>query len=100
MILQYSTKCCEEQVEADEGYVGYPDKIKCPQNVGNPAEKRAMQGRVRARHEMLNGRLKYWGILSQVYRHNIMRHGKVFCACAVVMQLTIENGGVRGLDMK
>jgi hypothetical protein len=51
-----------------------------------------MQGRVRARHKMLNGRLKNWGILSQVYRHNIMRHGKVFRACAVVTQLTIDNG--------
>jgi hypothetical protein len=41
---------------------------------------------------MLNGRLKKWGILSQVYRHNIMRHGNVFRACAVMTQLTIENG--------
>ena len=82
-----------EQVEANKGYVGHPDKIKCPQNVGNPAEKWAMQGRLRARHEMLNRQLKNWGILSQVYRHVIMvRHGKVFHACAVVMQLTIENG--------
>jgi hypothetical protein len=89
-----------ERVEADKGYIGYPDKIKCPQNVGNPAEKWAMQGRVMARHETLNGRLKNWGILSQVYRHDIMRHGEVFRACAVVTQLTIENGGVRGLDIK
>jgi hypothetical protein len=28
-----------ERVEADEGYVGHPDKSKCPQNVGSPAEK-------------------------------------------------------------
>jgi hypothetical protein len=28
-----------EQVEANEGYVGHPDKSKCPQNVGSPAEK-------------------------------------------------------------
>ena len=41
-----------------------------------------MQGRARARHEMLNGRLKNWGILSQV----------VFWACVVVMQLTIQDG--------
>ncbi len=81
-----------EQVEADQGYIGHPEKIKCPQNVGNPAEKLAMQGRVRARHEMLNGRLKNWGIFSQVYCHNIMRHGKLFWACAVVTQLTIESG--------
>jgi hypothetical protein len=51
-----------------------------------------MQGRVRACHEMLNERLKKWGILSQVYRHDIMRHGNVFRVCVVVTQLTIKNG--------
>ncbi len=81
-----------ERVEADEGYIGHPNKIKCPQNVGNTAEKWAMQGRVRVRHNTLNGRLKNWGILSQVYRHNITRHSDVFWACVVVTQLTIENG--------
>ncbi len=73
-----------ERVKADEGYFGHPDKIKCPQNVGNPAEKWAMEGRVRAHHETLNGQLRNWGILSQVYHHNIMQHGDVFRACAVV----------------
>jgi hypothetical protein len=81
-----------EQVEADEGYIGHPDKIKCPQNVGTPAKKWAMQGRVRAHQETLNRQLKTWGIFSQVYRHNIMWHGDVFWVCAVVTQLTIENG--------
>jgi len=81
-----------ERVEADDGYRGHPNKIKCPGNDTNPAENRAMQGRVRARHETLNGWLKNWGVLSQVYRHDIMRHGDVFRACAVVTQLTIENG--------
>ncbi len=51
-----------------------------------------MQGMVRARHETLNRRLKKWGILSQVYCHDIMRHGEVFWVCVVVTQLTIENG--------
>ncbi len=51
-----------------------------------------MQGRVKVCHKTLNGWLKNWGILSQVYHNNIMRHGNVFWACAVVMQLTIKNG--------
>ncbi len=51
-----------------------------------------MQGRVRVRHETLNGRLKNWGILSQVFCHDIWRHGDVFRACAVITQLTIEHG--------
>jgi hypothetical protein len=81
-----------EQADADEGYVGHPDKIKCPQNVGNPAEKWVMQGRVRVHHKMLNRQLKNWGILSQVYQHDIMQHSNVFRACTVVTQLTIKNG--------
>ena len=50
-----------------------------------------MQGRVRGHHETLNGRLKNWGILSQVFRHHITIHGDVFRACSVVTQLTVEN---------
>ena len=75
----------------------HPDKIKCPGNDVNPAENWAMQGRVRARQEMLNGRLKTWGILSHVFRHRIAMHADVFRACAVVMQLTNENGEPRNL---
>jgi hypothetical protein len=60
--------------------------------VGNPVEKWAMHGRVRALHKMLNGQLKKWGILSQVYPHYIMQHGNVFWACAVVTQLTTKIG--------
>ncbi len=51
-----------------------------------------MQGRVRACHETLNGRLKNWWILSQVFRHHISMHGNVIRACAVLTQLTFENG--------
>jgi hypothetical protein len=80
------------QFKADNGYVGHPDKIKVPQNVGTPVEKWVMQGRFRAHHKTLNRRLKNWGILSQVYHHDIMRHGGVFWACAVVTQLTIKTG--------
>jgi hypothetical protein len=69
-----------EQVKADKGYIGHLDKIKCPQNVGNQVEKWVIQRRVRAHHEMLNGQLNNWGILSQVYRHDIMWHSDVFWA--------------------
>ena len=52
--------------------------------------------RARHEHERLNGRLelKNWGILSQVFRHHIFLHCHlyVFRACAVVTQITIENG--------
>jgi len=81
-----------ERVEADNGYVGHPDKIKCPNNDCNPTENLGMQARVRSRHETFNGRLKFWGILGQVYRHDIRVHGSVFYACAVITQLAIMNG--------
>ncbi|KAL3762380.1 hypothetical protein ACHAW5_000642 [Stephanodiscus triporus] len=81
-----------ERVEADEGYVGHPDKIVCPTNPGYSDERRAMSGRARARHETLNGRLKNWGILRQVFRHRIQLHGTVFRACAVVTQVGILIG--------
>ena len=81
-----------ERVEADKGYHGHPNKIKCPGNNIHPAENQRMQSRVRARHETLNGRLKTWGILSQVFQNSITMHGNVFRACTVVMQLTIESG--------
>ena len=54
-----------------------------------------MQGRVRTRHEMLIGRLKTWGNLSQVFCHRITipMHSEVFRACRVVTvtQLTIQD---------
>ena len=54
-----------EPVEADEGCRGHTDKVKCPGYDANPAEKRAMQGRVRAQHETLKRWMKNWGILSK-----------------------------------
>jgi hypothetical protein len=50
-----------------------------------------VQARVRSWHETLNRRLKNWGILAQAYCHNIVAHGTVFHACAVVAQLSIAN---------
>ncbi len=49
-----------------------------------------MQARKRAWHEMLNGQLKTWGILSQIFRHNIFLHGNVFQACALETELTMD----------
>jgi hypothetical protein len=71
-------------VKANESYRGHADKIKCPGNNENPAEKRPMQWRVRVHHKMLNGWLKNWGILSQVFHHHISIYGNVL--------------GMRGVD--
>ena len=81
-----------ERVEADNGYVGAADKVKCPDNPCNPVANEGMQSRVRSRHETINGRFKTWGILKNTYRHNIRRHGEVFRAIAIITQLGIDNG--------
>ena len=44
-----------ERVEADNGYVGRPDKIKCPNNDCNSGENRVMQGIARSRHGASSG---------------------------------------------
>jgi len=81
-----------ERVEADDGYVGEsPAKVKCPAGGANPTANKAMQSRVRSRHETLNGRLKVWEILKQTYRHEVVTHGDVFRAVAVIVQLEIDN---------
>ena len=81
-----------ERVEADNGYVGHPDKIMCPNNPGNPKRNLGMQSAARSRHETFNGRLKNWGILERTYRHDVKLHGIVFTACAVITQLCVANG--------
>jgi len=80
-----------ERVEPDKGYRGHMDKVKGPGN-DLTTKNSKMQGRVRAPHETLNGRLKNWGILSQVFRHFILWHGMVLRECGVVTQLMIANG--------
>ncbi len=73
-------------IEADNGYMGHADKIKCPNNNCNPVENLGMQSAARSFHEMLNGHLKNWGILEKVYCHDIM------VQCVVIAQLTITKG--------
>jgi hypothetical protein len=51
-----------------------------------------MQGRVTARHEILNGRLKNWGILLQVFRHHINAWRCAPGRVPVLTQLTVKNG--------
>ncbi len=93
-IMNELAHCLEpgERVEADNGYVGHADKVKCTNKDCNPTENLAMQACVRSRHKTFNGCLKNWGILGQVYRHDITKHGTVFYACVVITQLAIDNG--------
>ena len=51
-----------------------------------------MHQRCRNRQETVNKRLKQFGVLKQRYMHDRRLHGDVFRACAVLTQLTIDDG--------
>ena len=77
----------------DDGYAAEaPLRVKCPASIAEPVERAAMTQRVRSRHETVNKRFKQWGILRQVFRHDLANHRNVFAASCVVTQLAIENG--------
>ena len=83
-----------ERVEADDGYRGEsPFRAKLLKAVLScPSEDEAFQKRVQGKHETINSRLKAFAILHSMYRHDITQHGYVFCAVAVLVQLSIKNG--------
>ena len=82
-----------ERVEADDGYIGeHPRYIKCPTGFTNPEETLFMQQRVRNRQETVNKHLKQFSILKQRFRHDMPKHGDVFRACAILVQLSINDG--------
>ncbi len=82
-----------KRVEVDNGCIGEaPQKVKCPGCVSNLTKNQAMQNRVRSRHKSLNRRLKNWEILTLLYRHDLMEHGNVFWAIAVITQISINVG--------
>ena len=58
----------------------------------NPEESTIMQQRARSRQETVNRRFKCWGILTQVFRHDIPKHAEVMLAVATITQISIENG--------
>jgi hypothetical protein len=82
-----------ERVEADNRYIReVPQKVKCPGCTLNPTENQAIQNWVQSRHESLKGKLKNWAIFTSLYRHDLMEHGNVFWAIAVIMQISINVG--------
>jgi hypothetical protein len=58
----------------------------------NPTMNQVMQNRVRSRYKSLNARLKNWEISKSLYPHDLMEHGKVFWAIAVIRQININAG--------
>jgi DDE superfamily endonuclease len=66
------------KIIGDKGYMG--DEVRIFKRIA------------RARHEDLNGRLKRFDILSERFRHKIVKHKIAFEAVCVLVQYTLENG--------
>ena len=78
-----------EMVEADQGYVGQPNKIRVKYELGASENQFEAKARARARGETINGRFKNFCILTDRYRHKISMHSYVLCAVAVLTQISL-----------
>ena len=91
----------DERVEADDGYRGGdPEVTKTRSSIFVPPEAADMRNRVRARHEVLNGKLKSWKVLSERYRstrstRGLGSHQDCFFAVAVITQFRLRNGEIK-----
>ena len=72
---------------ADDGYFDRQEKFDT--NPSTNALLNYMKETALARHETINRRLKRWGVLQQVYRHDIEEHGAYVHAIANLVQLSI-----------
>ena len=83
--------CPWERVEADKGYRG-DSMVHAPDDHAPTYAQYLAKEKVRDRHETINKRLKEFGCLRQIFRHEIHKHCHCFEAVAVIVQLTIERG--------
>jgi hypothetical protein len=89
--------CDDEGIEVDKGYQG-DERLKNPL-IAQSQEDRIQKSRVRARHEIVNGRLKNFRILDDVFRSctgnvdTAEKHALAFQAVAVIVQLGFELHG-------
>ena len=92
-----------ERVEADNGYEGAdPDFAKSKSGIFHPKSASSIRNTVCARHETVNKRIKQFGALAGIFRHDLLKHSTVFHAVALLTQLSIEDGeplfNVEGYD--
>lgn len=83
-----------ERVIADDGYRGEPGTIVLPISGKFRLSTSALtlRKKIRSRHETANKRFKDWGALCDEFWHDNSKHGIVFHAVAVIIQLHIESG--------
>ena len=82
---------CREKVLADFGYKG-DAKVSLPNDDTIGHDNCVGASQLRGRHETINGKLKRWGVLRQLFRHNRNKHHVVFKACITLTQLLIDYG--------
>ena len=78
-----------EKVVADCGYKG--DSSCVNPDMGTNEQKAAMNA-ARARHETVNGRIKNWGSMKQVFRHHRDKHQLAFRSVLNIEQIKMMNG--------
>ncbi|CAJ1939791.1 unnamed protein product [Cylindrotheca closterium] len=86
--------CDNECVEVDMGYQGL-DELKNPK-MYQTQKAGKQKSKARARHENVNGELKKFAVLDQVFRHDpLTKHKCCFEAVAVICQMRHDQGGRR-----
>ena len=88
--LQFKLKKGQRAV-GDSGYQGEPDKITTVRD-GHSAELKKWLSRVKARHETINTRLKFYKILEHRFRHGFKNHQMAMEAVCVAVQYDMEHG--------
>jgi hypothetical protein len=79
-----------EKFVADNGYKTGGLYSVTPDEIQDERQKKR-HSRVRARHEIINRRLKQFGALKNTFRHSLDKHGLVFGAVALITQLILRD---------
>jgi hypothetical protein len=80
---------------ADRGYKSNKPEIKAKLSLPNehdPTKINNFKSWARLRHETLNGRLKFFNILSDTFWHGFDNHKFMFEAVVVIVQYQMDNG--------
>ena len=76
-----------ELVLADQGYTDE----RCLLSHHVPDQDRALHGRIRARHEVVNNRIKQFAAITSCYRHDLNLHRFIFHSIANLTHLMMVN---------
>ena len=82
-----------ERVEADDGYAGAdPEFAKAKSMPWHPTRVIDVKNEVRAHHETVHNRMKFFAILRQVFKNGVKKHQEVVLAVTILVQLQIQMG--------